>query len=421
MSEKINLEQLKLLYDALESSGIITASAMSQQEGSEMKKQITIRSDGRYMATVYDRNHKRKYIYGMTEVEVRNKIKEFKRKDKIVDEAGKNIYTLSDFIDYWLKTYKYRNVKSSTYDRIESTYIHHVKNNKIGDMALYNITLNDMQMYINAKIDSGLSLSSLKKIIELLDQSLEKAVSLEYITKNPMDKVEFRPCVMKTEDPDCDDNDESLDSFTDSEKEKLKYAISNAWSKSRRYRTAPAILLNFKLGLRIGELIALTWDDIDFDNRIIKINKGNVVIKERDENLNYTGKMIKKDTTPKTKAGRRRIEICDAAIDVLRELQRRNQQMGISSKYVVCTNKGTQETKRNFARTLEVVCRAAGIDYKSSHKIRKTWTSNLIDQDVPLSKVTKLIGHTNSRTTISAYYKPTDDVSEKVRLAMEKM
>lgn len=412
----------KLLDDKLPKDGIILSSAMSQPEGSDMRKQITKRSDGRYMVTVYDKSHNRKYLYGTTEAEVRSKIKEFMRKDKIVDEASKNICKLSDYIDYWLKTYTYHNIEHSTYDRIESTYNHHIKNNAIGKMDIYDITINDMQTYINSKITSGLSMSSLKKIKGLLTQALDKAVLLEYITKNPIKQIEFRPILSKAEVTDYDDEyEEWFESFSNEDKEKLRSCIAKSWAKSKRYRTAPVILLNFKLGLRIGELIALTWDDIDFVNKIVRITKANVVIKERDENKTYTGHMISKDSHPKTRAGRRKIELCDSAIEILKEIQRRNTQMGIVSKYVVCTNNGTQESKRNFTRTLNTVCRAAEINYRTPHKIRKTCVSNLIDADVPISKVSKMIGHTNSRTTINSYYKPTDDASEKVRLAMDKM
>lgn len=408
-------------------SGIMNTSAMSQPEGRLMNKKVTQRSDGRYMAKIKDRDNKYKYFYGNTELEVLNKIKEFEHKQKTEDEASSEVQTLNDYLEYWLKKYYYENVGDTTYDRQESVFLCQIKPHKIGGLKLYLVTTDDIQSFINEKITAQYSSSHLDKIVQVLRGAFEQAKASNYISINPMLGIKYSKKKLNRDKKRKELENAELGIskskvFTNDEIAKIKKCIEEAWSKYKYYLYSPAIIFQLKTIERVGELLGLTWADIDFEKRNVVIKKGVVRVKERDENLNYTGKKQSRINPPKTEAGNRTIELCQDAIDALLELKRRYAQLGIDSKYVVCTLNGTHESERNYNRTIEAVCRRAKVDYKSSHTLRSTGITSLVNnKDIPYTEVQGIAGHENIRTTMGYVKKVNNSLEEINRNALQKI
>lgn len=150
---------------------------------------IRQRKDGKWEARIFI-DGESKSLYGKNETEVKRKLREYTRlKAKGYNNVKK--ITLNEYLYNWLITYKMGVVKSSTYDRMESTYLNHIKNT-IGKKQMGNIDSNDIQKLINEKINptneniKPLSRSSIKKILELLNPCFEHAVDRGDLNNNPM-------------------------------------------------------------------------------------------------------------------------------------------------------------------------------------------------------------------------------------------
>lgn len=112
---------------------------------------IRKRSNGSFEYRVYI-DKKPKSFYGKTESEVKRKYREYKKnlQNNIPEENNINI-NLDDYIEYWLKMYKYGTIAESTYDRLENIYDKHIKTSSIAKKNIKDITTDDIQLLINSK------------------------------------------------------------------------------------------------------------------------------------------------------------------------------------------------------------------------------------------------------------------------------
>ena len=155
-------------------------------------------------------------------------------------------------------------------------------------------------------------------------------------------------------------------------------------------------------GIRCGEAIALEWSDIDFENRICRINKNFTLVKSRDKNWN-AGKRQKLVSETKTVAGVREIPLNDRAVEMLQQIQSYNRKRGIETPYVISTDSGARISERSLFQSLEYALGAAEIHHIGLHGLRHTFASTLLRKGVDIAVVSKLLGHRNVTTTLTPY------------------
>ena len=168
------------------------------------------------------------------------------------------------------------------------------------------------------------------------------------------------------------------------------------------YKHVPAYLFLLNTGIRCGEAIALEWSDIDFENRICRINKNFTLVKSRDKNWN-AGKRQKLVSETKTAAGVREIPLNDRAVEMLEQIQKYNRKRGIETPYVISTDSGAQISERSLFQSLEYALGAAEIHHIGLHGLRHTFASTLLRKGVDIAVVSKLLGHRNVTTTFNTY------------------
>ena len=147
------------------------------------------------------------------------------------------------------------------------------------------------------------------------------------------------------------------------------------------------VKLNFLLGLRVGELVALKWDDV-VDNKL------HVVREEvRDQTTNSL------QVVEHTKTNHDRfVTLVPKAKAILELIE--NQ-----SEYIFMRD-GARITARQINYVLEKYAERMGVSTKSSHKIRKTYASNLNAKGVPLDCIREELGHADASTTLAYIYNP---------------
>ena len=149
-----------------------------------------------------------------------------------------------------------------------------------------------------------------------------------------------------------------------------------------------AVKLNFLLGLRVGELVALKWDDY------ININHLHII---REEVRNQVTNQY--EVVEHTKTNRDRfVVLVPKAINILQKIER-------TGDYIFMRD-GERLTSRQIAYVLEKYAERQGLSTKSTHKMRKTFASNLNASGVPLDCIRELLGHSNLNTTLGYIYNP---------------
>lgn len=362
---------------------------------------IRLRSDGRYEKRIYtgkDSEGKKKYrsVYGATRREVIEKLdKEEKSRIKYDIQVENTVFR--DYAKHWMVKYKYPNLKPVSYDRLEQTYRSVCE--YLGWVQMGNITTDDIQDMIT-DLSKTKAYSTVKKNFEFVNGVFDQAVKMR--------KLDFNPCsaAVLPKERNMTVSTKVMEILTEEETDAM-YKFNEKIKKSNNqfFKHMPALLLMLNTGWRVGELLALEWEDVDFKNKKARINKTLAKAKPRDESGEAIS--IHKETFPektKTRSGERDTPLNDMAINLLKQIQQYNQRCKIKSKYVVCTKDGGYVSERNLLRTFKSVLGVIGVetDY-TIHSLRHTFASRLLRSGVDISVVSKLLGHSDINITYKKY------------------
>ena len=179
------------------------------------------------------------------------------------------------------------------------------------------------------------------------------------------------------------------------------------------------LLLNFSLGLRIGELAVLTWDSIDLKNRLLYVNSSMVKYYERDSDGNRVSLMKYDVSTTKTSSGIRVLPLTDRAIYFIALIKEHHKAMHYKSKFLAYDGKDIIFV-RGLDRTLRRLCVLCGVEYFKLHLIRKTFASRLHEIGIPTKTISVLLGHSDMIVTQRNYILDSFNNIDLLRLEMEK-
>jgi len=209
-----------------------------------------------------------------------------------------------------MKTVKYPILKPVSYDRLEQTY--NTVCNYIGWIQLGNVSTEDIQAMIN-DLSATKAYSTVKKHYEFVKGVFQYAYNSQKITFDPCPAVQLpieRNMKVKTKKTEILPED-----ITDK-----MYEFNNTLRESNNqfFKHMPVLLMILNTGMRIGEALALEWQDIDFTKRTLRVNKTLTKAKERDKSGSVVGKQKKafSDIT-KTESGNRLIPLNDMAVSLL--------------------------------------------------------------------------------------------------------
>lgn len=290
-----------------------------------------------------------------------------------------------DWIYEWLIE-KREYIKESTYANYSNNIFNHIIP-KLGDYSLYEINHKILQDFLldlfkNGKSNEngGLAEKTIKDISIILKGSLKKAINdgkmkhIELTFQYPKSNIEKNIYIL-----------------TKKEQNKITdYVINNLSSKNL------GLLISLYSGIRIGELCALKWEDIDFKKSLICINKTMQRIYIKDKN-NNTSKII--ITSPKTKNANREIPINKNFLELLKKVK------SSKNNYVLT---GTEKylEPRTYRKHFEKVLKELKIKHFNFHSLRHTFATNCISLGVDYKTVSEILGHSNVNITLNLYVHP---------------
>jgi len=262
-----------------------------------------------------------------------------------------------DWLNEWLENYVKQSSKVKTHTRYSQIVSSHLIP-RLGEYEMEELTpqllqqqIVDMRKCGNQRTGGGLAPSTVNLIVAVIQDSLATAHDLELCTQYTADKIK-RPRI----------EEKKVECFTVAEQKQIEDAIKN----DRRYKTV-GILLCLYTGLRIGELLALEWSDIDFEKREISISK--TCHDSTDEN----GQYCRFVNAPKTATSMRVIPFPRQLSPLLRETKKKN-----GSKYVVGDGDKIISV-RSYQRTFELLLKKHGITHRGFHALRHTFATRAIE------------------------------------------
>lgn len=302
--------------------------------------------------------------------------------------------TVQDLIDTCLK-YRRDEIKLQTYERYQRILLNDIRGSKLGKTRVSDVKAVDCESFIRSMYTKEYTHGAIEQIKSLISTSFDYGISHEYMTANYMRgvKISKNCCAVG--------GSRTTGVWTDEEIGRLWAGSLEQWNRYRKFRYSAVILLLIYTGMRIGELLALTWDDVNWDKRQISINK--TMIRYTDYE---TGQKILTTDSPKNMSSRRVITLNDVAIFWLQEIQRRNIEAGIESDLIVSSRTGHLLKAGTIDNSLRKFCKKIGIGYRSCHAARRTYVSIALDSGkIPINVVSRDLGHKKISTTQDVYYK----------------
>ena len=190
------------------------------------------------------------------------------------------------------------------------------------------------------------------------------------------------------------------------ESKALFQAIEEALIKEPNNTALYAIMLNFYMGLRISELAALKWIDIEEEYLHIQRMERKVSSLSPDNKFTTPKRVIEEHVKTNNEDGNRLIYLIEPAREIIEHVKQINlENPFLEKEFIFCSIKG-RITIRQISYYLEKLCKKAGIPLKSSHDIRRTYASILNAGNVPLDEIRRILGHTSEKTTLGYLYNP---------------
>ena len=345
---------------------------------------------------------KQKLVTTGIEVKGNNKRKAEKAMREIIEEyESLNLeyewISFLSFLDLWLEKIR-PNLKPVTWESYSKTISGKIKpyfkDKGILLRDLKPSELNDFFCYLAANGKSngqgGLCYKTVKNIRGVISSACDYAVQNKYLLDNPATKSimpSFAQSIIK-----------EVPQYTSEQASRLL-----SFAKEHESHLYVFLLLALFTGMRKGELCALTWDDIDFDKKLLNINKS------RSGTRSEITKII---TTPKTLSSNRKIPLSDFVIDALKA--ERSRQKEYSNLFGSSYNNEADFVIRNalgepyvnlsaINRVLNRLEKSAGLPHCTIHGLRHSVASILDENGVALSDISVLLGHESVQTTEKIY------------------
>lgn len=399
-----NEELLKyaLENDMLDMKSIQEAMIKKEREKllSRHRYKIFQDKDGRWKTTLPDKQSKsgRKLVARKEKEALEDVIVDFYKEHTIeMYKIGENV-TLEELYPIWLESRILEVQSINTVKKNDQDWKRYYITSDIIKKPMKDLTVNMLRDWAHSMINEyNLNKRQYYNMTVIIKKCYEY-IENEGICPNTWKNVKIN--TSKLRKIKKKDNDTQI--FFYDEKEKLVQYCLEAFISRPWNITALTIPLLFITGLRIGELVALKYEDIK-DNKIMiqRSEVNDYVFNEKLKKLKYNGKNIVDHA--KTDAGIREIPLTKGAKQIINLIKKASTEYKYHDNgYIFCPN-SRRVTSNSIDKLLYKYCDNIDISRKSAHKIRKTYISQIIKDGVDLDTVCRISGHVDMKTTFESY------------------
>ena len=332
----------------------------------------------RWQTYYKDSTGKRKILRAQTEEELLDKLIPVYLTESRLDKL-----TFHQLYEEWLEYKKTVTNSPNTIKRHKQHYLKYFEPSILDNRKLGRVDDLLLEIECNRIVkESNLTRKEWGNVKTILNGMFSYAVRKRYLNANPMEKVQihvkFKQVVRKTG---------KTETYNTEELENLNQYLDRMYTETGD-TVFLAVKLNFLIGLRVGELASLKWSDY------CDIKHLHIV---REETRNQETNQY--EIVEHTKTNRDRfVPLVPKAIHLLQKMEH-------AGEYIFMRN-GERITSRQIAYVLEKYAERQGKRTKSTHKMRKTYASNLNAAGMPIDYIRETLGHSSLVTTYSYIYNP---------------
>lgn len=362
---------------------------------------IRKRKDGKFLVTfptgLYTDKGKREYLYryAATQAEALEILHQLQAEKGMGISQSKATIKTGEYIENWIEKVKSPDLAPATLTSYRNNFRLHIKP-YIGEISIKKLDKHHIQQCLD-KI--GGSYSTFVKNHNIIHGAMEWAIKEDkIILHNPCKRIRF---------PEIDTKEKRA--LTKEEQHRFMEALDGEYY-------GPMFKMYLYSGLRLGEGIALTWEDIDLERRTIRANKKSIVCHDYNS---HSAPQVVQDFC-KTKSSRRKVVITKRLVDVLKahraEMMKRAKQLGRkwSETDLVFTNtRGNMIHIRNLQESLKKIYTKAGIKEATMHTLRHTYATRCFEAEVRIEAISEQLGHSEVKITRNTYIHIMEDIKLK--------
>lgn len=319
----------------------------------------------------------------------------------ITDVPLENQVIFKDAYLGWFRM-KINTIKSQSVDRIECTYNKYYANSDIINMPVHQINEVYCYQFLNDILLKYKTIT--KKEYGRIYQIINNVLSYAYDCNIGYAKsIDWHVVKRYIAEGNIKDNIKTEHCISSTDRISIINAVLNDNVYPEKRSASLCVCLNFYLGLRIGELASITWNDIDFNTRKLYVHTTQTKSYERDNDGKRIGVIAYHDQdTTKTPHGVRYIPLVNEAVYILMKLKEYHIQQGYEDKHIAYDGTDTILSK-SIERTIVRLNQLCDVLPFNSHLIRKTFATTLHENGVPTKIISDLMGHAEIRTTEKFY------------------
>ena len=322
------------------------------------------------------------------------------RRQYIVPKIDKEVL-LKDYLIYW-----YENILNT---KVEST------TSMVASYTIYNLIIPNLPYDIKVRLTTT----------DYINQTLERIDKLGKTTANKSREILYAAFKQITSDNILSVNPVSSAKLYKRgkpniallNKEEIKRLLAASCNSENWYLE---ILLALFCGLRKGEIRGLKFSDFNCDKKTVKISRQLATVYELSDDVFKVKKISFIEKDPKTKNSFRTLRVPEIIFD---ELDKRKQYIELNKlkyqdnyidrDYISCREDGTPHAATSLNTFIEKQCAKVGIPKITVHGLRHLYATILIEQNVPIHKISALLGHASVHTTFDFYL---DLIEEKQKI-----
>jgi integrase len=359
---------------------------------------ICQRKDGRWCAALTLQNGRRKFFYGQTKKEVTDKLIVAQRDLQHGIAPANEKLTLKQYLNDWIEGSAKSSLRPRSYERYKEIVELHIIPG-LGREVLAKLTPVKIERFLNDKIKAGLMPRTVQNIHGVLRRALKQAERWGTIPRNPASLVSAPRAERADAKPFTVEEAKTFLQGIQGDRLEVLYSVALA------------------LGLRQGEALGLSWEDVDLDTGTLCVNR----------NLQRIGgKLVL--TEPKTRKSRRTLPLPPSLKkSLLQHKEQQHQDRLLSGEQweecglIFTSRTGKPLQSNNVLKAFKRALSRAGLQDRRFHDMRHSCASLLLAQNVPMRVVMDLLGHTKIQTTADLYSHVTPTLLKESLSEMDRL